>query len=149
MRAVIQRVKSAGVKTGGNTIGSIGKGLLIYIGVERNDGEGDLEYISSKIQALRIFEDEKGRMNLDISEAGGEILLVSQFTLLADCRSGKRPSFDMAEGPVAAKGLIDSMERILREGGLNVETGEFKAHMEVESNNDGPVTILIDSRKRF
>lgn len=149
MRAVIQRVKGAEVRVGGKVKGKIGPGFLVYAGVEKGDASEDLEFISSKLSNLRVFEDERGKMNLDVKEAKGELLVVSQFTLLADARKGRRPSFDKAEEPARAKELFEALVRALRQMGLRVEVGEFQAHMEVESINDGPVTLLIDSRKLF
>lgn len=148
MRAVVQRVKRATVTVDGAIKGEIGKGLLVYAGVEKNDADADLEYIASKLLGLRIFEDNEGRMNLDILQAGGAVLLISQFTLAGDCRKGRRPSFDKAEAPQAARLLYERLAKRLDES-VRTATGEFQAHMEVESINDGPVTILLDSRKLF
>lgn len=148
MRAVVQRVKSASVTVGGAVKGEIAKGLLVYVGVEKGDTEADLEYIASKLLVLRIFEDDEGKMNLDLLQAGGAVLLISQFTLAGDCRKGRRPSFDKAEAPQAARVLYEKLADTLSES-IRTDTGEFQAHMEVESVNDGPVTILLDSRKLF
>lgn len=148
MRAVVQRVKSASVTVGGRLLGRIGKGFLVYAGVGKGDTWADLEYIAAKILGLRVFEDADGRMNLDLLQSGGEVLLVSQFTLLADCRKGRRPSFDQAETPEAARLLYGKLAERLRES-VRVATGEFQSHMEVESINDGPVTMMLDSRKLF
>jgi D-tyrosyl-tRNA(Tyr) deacylase len=148
MRAVVQRVKRASVTVGGAVKGEIGKGLLVYAGVQKGDAAVDLEYIAAKILGLRIFEDPDGKMNLDILEAGGEVLLISQFTLAGDCRKGRRPSFDGAESPHAARLLYDELRERLA-ASVRVSTGEFQAHMEVESINDGPVTMLLDSKKLF
>lgn len=148
MRAVVQRVKSASVEAGGRLTGKIGKGLLVYAGVGKGDTEADLEYIASKILGLRVFEDADGRMNHDVVQSGGEVLLVSQFTLLGDCRKGRRPSFDKAESPGAARALYGRLADRLGES-VRVATGEFQAHMEVESVNDGPVTMMLDSKKMF
>lgn len=148
MRAVVQRVSSASVSVSGQTRGAIGKGLLVFVGIEKGDGHADLEYMASKITALRVFEDTGGRMNLDLREAGGALLVISQFTLLGDCRKGRRPSFDRAEEPQRAKEIYEALVKRLGES-ARVETGEFQAHMEVESINDGPVTVLLDSRKGF
>ena len=149
MRAVVQRVRRASVEVGGARRGSIGKGLLLFAGIEKGDGVMDIEYTASKVSGLRVFEDEEGKMNLGVLEAGGGILVVSQFTLLGDCRKGRRPSFDRAEAPERAAGLYRAFIALLREKGFYVEEGEFQAHMEIESVNDGPVTILLDSRKTF
>lgn len=149
MRAVIQRVKTARVTVEGAVRGEISGGLLAYIGVEKGDADSDTGFIASKITGLRVFEDKDGRMNLDVGEAGGEILCISQFTLLGDCRKGRRPSFDRAEPPEEAKKTYESLVESLKGAGLRVETGEFQAHMEVESVNDGPITLLLDSRKGF
>jgi D-tyrosyl-tRNA(Tyr) deacylase len=148
MRAVVQRVKRASVTANGALKGEIGKGLLVYVGVQKGDTATDLEYIAAKILGLRVFEDPDGKMNLDILEVGGEVLLISQFTLAGDCRKGRRPSFDGAEPPHAARLLYDKLcERL--GASIRVSTGEFQAHMEVESINDGPVTMLLDSKKLF
>lgn len=148
MRAVVQRVLKAEVRVDGLVKGSIGKGLLVYAGIEKGDTDSDLDYIAAKIRGLRIFEDAEGKMNLDVSETGS-VLAVSQFTLLADCRKGRRPAFDGAERPEQAKALYEKFVDKLSALGLKVATGEFQAHMEVASVNDGPVTILLDSRKLF
>lgn len=146
MRAVLQRVERARVSVDGKSIAAIGKGLLVYLGVEEGDGPADMDYISDKVRYLRIFGDETGRMNLDVAEAGGAVLVVSQFTLLGDCRKGRRPGFSRAEAPEKAEALYETVINALRERGLSVETGAFGAHMEVESLNDGPVTMLLESR---
>ncbi|CAG1066564.1 D-aminoacyl-tRNA deacylase [uncultured bacterium] len=148
MRAVVQRVKRASVTVGGALKGEIGKGLLVYAGVQKGDAAADLEYVAAKILGLRVFEDTDGKMNLDILEAGGEVLLISQFTLAGDCRKGRRPSFDGAESPNTARLLYDELCEKLG-ASVRVSTGEFQAHMEVESINDGPVTMLLDSKKLF
>lgn len=148
MRAVAQRVKSASVTVDGAIRGEIEKGLLVYAGVEKGDTDADLEYIASKLLNLRIFEDRDGKMNLDLLEVGGAVLLISQFTLAGDCRKGRRPSFDKAEAPQAARALYERLAQRLSQS-VATATGEFQAHMEVESVNDGPVTILLDSRKLF
>lgn len=149
MRAVVQRVKRARVVVEGAVTGEISRGLVAYIGVEKGDTDSDAGFIASKITGLRVFEDGSGKFNLDVREAGGEVLCVSQFTLLGDCRKGRRPSFDGAEAPEAARKTYESLVESIRGAGLNVETGVFQAHMEVESVNDGPVTLLLDSRKAF
>ncbi len=148
MKAVVQRVSSARVRVEGRVVGEIGCGLLVFAGVETGDGSSDLRYIQGKVRDLRIF-DEAGKMNRSIEEAGGAVLVVSQFTLCGDCRKGRRPSFDAAAPPAVAKALYDDLVRGLRGSGLKVETGEFQAKMQVEIVNDGPVTILLDSRRRL
>jgi len=149
MRAVLQRVTSARVKVDGRTVGEIGAGLLVFAAVERGDGPDDIKYTAGKIKDLRIFEDEVGKMNRSVAEAGGAVLVVSQFTLCGDCRKGRRPSFDDAEAPAVARPLFESLVAGLRALELKVETGEFQAHMDVELVNDGPVTLMIDSRRRW
>ena len=149
MRAVVQRVKGASVSVAGNRTGAIGKGLLVYLGVQSGDTSEDLDYIAKKLTGLRVFEDSDAKMNLDVREAGGGVLVVSQFTLLGDSRKGRRPSFTEAAEPETAKHLYRELIEALRSAGLSTEEGEFRAHMEVESVNDGPVTILLDSRKGF
>jgi D-tyrosyl-tRNA(Tyr) deacylase len=149
MRAVIQRVTSARVRVDARTVGAIGPGLLVFAGVEKGDGPDDIKYVAGKVSDLRIFEDADGKMNLSVCEAGGSLLVVSQFTLCGDCRKGRRPSFDGAETPLAAKPLYEGLVSALRSMNLTVETGEFQAHMTVELVNDGPVTILLDSRRRW
>jgi D-tyrosyl-tRNA(Tyr) deacylase len=149
MRAVVQRVTSARVHVDSRVIGEIGTGLLVLAGVEKGDGPEDVKYIAGKVAELRIFEDDAGKMNRSVADDGGAILTVSQFTLCGDCRRGRRPSFDAAEEPVAARKLYDDLVAELRRLNLKVETGEFQAHMAVELTNDGPVTILLDSRRRW
>ncbi len=149
MRAVVQRVKSASVAVGDKETGAIGKGLLVYLGVQSGDTSDDLDYIVKKLIGLRVFEDGDGKMNLDVSEAGGGVLVVSQFTLLGDLRKGRRPSFVDAAAPETAERLYKELIEALRGAGVPTEQGEFRAHMEVASVNDGPVTILLDSRKLF
>ena len=149
MRAVIQRVKEASVAVEGCTIGKIADGLLVLLGVEAGDEETDLKYIYQKTTGLRIFHDEVGKMNLSVSDVGGELLVVSQFTLLGDVRKGKRPSFTASAEPDKARKLYEAFCDLARKDGFSVATGEFGAHMEVQLLNDGPVTILLDSRKRF
>ena len=148
MRAVIQRVASAAVTVDGRTRGEIGKGYLVLLGIEDIDESSDMEYICDKILGLRVFEDEEEKMNLDICDVGGEVLLVSQFTLYGDARKGRRPSFIKAARPETAIPLYEAaIERLSKR--LNVATGEFGAHMQVSLVNDGPVTILLDSKKTF
>jgi D-aminoacyl-tRNA deacylase len=147
MRAVLQRVRSASVDVDGKTVGRVGPGLLVFVGVASGDGPDDVRYISSKIRDLRIFPDEQGRMNRSVAESGGGILAISQFTLLADCRKGRRPSFDAAAPPEIARALYEDVVRELKTLGLAVEAGVFQAHMDVSLVNDGPVTMLLDSRR--
>lgn len=149
MRAVVQRVKGARVTVEGSVTGKVSRGLLAYIGVEKGDTDSDAGFIASKITGLRVFEDAEGKSNLDIKDIGGEILCVSQFTLLGDCRKGRRPSFDKAEAPDRAKEIYERLVELLKAAGVKVQTGVFQAHMEVESVNDGPITLLLDSRKGF
>lgn len=133
----------------GRSTGTIAHGLLVLLGVEQGDGPSDRDYIVSKVRDVRIFADEAGKMNLSIGEAGGAVLVVSQFTLCGDVRKGRRPSFDGAAPPAEARLLYDDAVRALRDAGLRVETGEFQATMQVTLVNDGPVTILLDSRRTF
>lgn len=147
MRAVVQRVKSAAVYVDARLSGKIGKGLLVFVGVGKGDGESDVSYMVSKLPDLRIFEDPSGKFNLSLLETKGEILIVSQFTLYGDCSRGRRPSFTEAENPTAAKILYERVISQLREQGVLVQTGEFQASMEVHLVNDGPVTLLLDSKK--
>lgn len=149
MRAVIQRVSSASVHAGGRLTGAIERGLLVLVGVGSQDGPDDVSYVAGKIRDLRIFPDDAGKMNRDVAEAGGAVLLVSQFTLFGDARNGRRPSFAAAAPPELARALYEATARALRERGLRVETGAFRAHMDVSLVNDGPVTILLDSAKQF
>ena len=149
MRAVLQRVTSAHVEVGGGLIGAIGPGLLALVGVERGDGPDDVEFIAGKIRELRIFADDEGRMNRSVADVGGQVLVVSQFTLLADCRKGRRPSFDAAAAPLDSRALYENVVTALRSSGVRVQTGEFQAMMRIHLVNDGPVTMLLDSRRRF
>ncbi len=149
MRCVVQRVSSASVTVNGQIVGQIGKGLMVLVGVSQGDGEKDIQYMADKLPNLRIFEDEQGKMNLSLLDAGGAILAVSQFTLLGDARGGRRPSFIEAARPETANPMYEDLVRRLRETGLTVETGVFQAEMAVSLVNDGPVTILLDSRKTF
>ena len=149
MRAVIQRVSHAAVAVEGKTVGSIGKGLMVLLGVKAGDTEQDADYTADKIVKLRVFEDENGKMNLSLRETGGEVLCVSQFTLLGDVRGQNRPGFTQAEAPDRANALYERVCRRMREQGLRVETGVFRADMQVTLCNDGPVTLLLDSEKRF
>ncbi|NMB07810.1 MAG: D-tyrosyl-tRNA(Tyr) deacylase [Tissierellia bacterium] len=149
MRAVVQRVDYANVKVKGKVVGEIDKGLLVFLGVGDNDNNSDLEYMVDKILGLRIFEDDLGKMNLSLKDINGEILVVSQFTLYGDVRRGKRPSFTSSAKPELAERLYEDFIEKCKEEGLKVETGIFGAHMDVEIKNNGPVTILIDSKKTF
>ena len=145
----MQRVRSAAVRVEGRNVGAIDGGLLAFVGVANDDGVADVQYIATKIRDLRVFPDEDGKMNRSVGESGGAVLVVSQFTLQADCRKGRRPSFDAAAPPVLAQPLYEEVVRQLRDAGLSVATGTFQAHMEVELVNDGPVTMLLDSRRVF
>jgi D-tyrosyl-tRNA(Tyr) deacylase len=147
MKAVIQRVKSAQVDVDGRLSGKIGNGLLVFVGVGRGDDENDVSYMAFKIPELRIFEDSSGKFNLSLKDINGEMLVVSQFTLYGDCKKGRRPSFTEAEEPTTAKNLYERLINRLREQGIPVQTGEFQAKMEVHLVNDGPVTLLLDSRQ--
>ena len=149
MRAVIQRVSEASVRVEGEIIGKIGAGFLVLIGVEDGDTENDFKYIATKVPNMRIFEDENEKMNLSILDVGGEILAVSQFTLLGDARSSRRPSFIQAARPDTANPMYERLVQHWRDMGIHVETGKFGAHMEVSLINDGPVTMLLDSHKLF
>jgi D-tyrosyl-tRNA(Tyr) deacylase len=142
-------VSRAEVRVGGETVGSVGRGLLVLVGVEAGDGEADAAYVAEKTAGLRVFEDAGGKMNLSVREVGGGVLVVSQFTLLGDCRKGRRPSFTTSAEPAAAEALYGSVVRRLADLGLPVATGRFRAEMEVELVNDGPVTLLLDSRRGF
>ncbi len=146
MRVLIQRVSRAAVRVGGATVGSIARGLVVFLGVERGDDENDAVWNAAKTAQLRIFPDAAGRMNLDVSETSGAVLVVSQFTLAASTRRGRRPSFESAAEPEAAQRLYERFVEALRERGLVVATGTFRAMMEVELVNDGPVTLLLDPR---
>lgn len=149
MRAVVQRVLFSDVTVDGTVTGSIDKGLNVLIGVEEGDTEKDAKYIAGKVCGLRIFEDEDDKMNLSVMDVGGKILAISQFTLLGDVRKGKRPSFTQAAPPDTANQLYERTCQFMKEEGVQVEKGVFQAHMEVKIINDGPVTILLDSRKSF
>lgn len=149
MRAVIQRVKESKVIVESQVISTIGKGLLVLLGVEKGDTETDAEYLASKVTEMRVFEDEQGKMNLSVTDVGGSVLVVSQFTLLGDLRKGRRPSFDKAASPDEAKRLYGFFVSRLKALGIPTATGEFQASMEVYLVNEGPVTVLLDSRKLF
>lgn len=149
MRAVVQRVSRARVTVNSEVAGEIGRGLLVLLGVAREDVEADAVYLADKISGLRIFEDDDGKMNRCVAEAGGAVLVVSQFTLYGDVRRGKRPSFDAAAPPVTARRLYKFFVEQIRAAGLACETGRFQEMMEIELVNEGPVTILLDSKKVF
>lgn len=149
MRAVVQRVSTSQVMVDNKIVGKISKGLTVLLGVENGDNIKDAEYMAEKIAGLRIFDDENGTMNLSLMDIEGEILSISQFTLLGDVRKGKRPSYSHAAKPDVAKELYEIFNEILRKKCINVETGIFQANMVLSINNDGPVTILLDSRKNF
>jgi D-tyrosyl-tRNA(Tyr) deacylase len=148
MRVVIQRVSQARVDVAGETTGQIGQGLLILLGVQPGDNDEDMQYLADKTANLRIFEDEAGKMNLSLSDIGGEALVVSQFTLFADTRKGRRPGFSGAAGPEVAEPLYEKFCRALQAQGIAVATGRFGAMMDVSLVNQGPVTIMIDSEQR-
>ena len=153
MRAVVQRVTHAQVDVlsanSKHTSGEIQQGLMVLLGVGNGDTDGDARYIADKIAYLRIFEDENGRLNRSVQDIGGSVLLVSQFTLYADARNGRRPSFSAAAAPEAANAWYEEVAALLRGHGLTVETGRFQSHMQVDLCNDGPVTLLLDSQKQF
>jgi D-tyrosyl-tRNA(Tyr) deacylase len=149
MRAVVQRVAAAAVRVNGDTVGAIDKGLLVYAGVAAGDSQADAAYIVDRVLHLRIFPDEAGKMNLDVVQAGGRILLVSAFTTQADARKGRRPSFDEAMPHEQAEALYERLVADLRSNSIDVQTGRYREHMLVESTNDGPICILLDSRRTF
>ena len=149
MRTVLQRVTRASVAVDGQIVGSIGAGLLALVGVAAGDGPADVAYTASKIRDVRIFGDDRGRMNRSVVDVAGALLVVSQFTLIGDVRHGRRPSFDGAAPPDEARRWFDAVVDDLRASGLAVETGQFQAHMRVTLENDGPVTVLVDSRRLF
>ncbi|WP_024831248.1 D-aminoacyl-tRNA deacylase [Ruminiclostridium josui] len=149
MRAVVQRVKKSTVTVNENIVGSIGQGLLVLLGVGKEDDDSDIEYLSDKILNLRIFEDDDGKMNKSLVDIGGQLLVVSQFTLFGDCRKGRRPGFDKAAKPEIARELYERFVNRCREAGVLTETGIFQADMLVDISNDGPVTLLLDSKKEF
>ena len=149
MRCVIQKVTRASVTVAGECVGKIEDGFMVLVGAEDGDTESDARYCAEKIAGLRVFEDEDDKMNLSLADVGGSVLLVSQFTLLADARHGRRPDFIQAARPEVAEPLCDLVRTIIEERGIHVETGRFRTHMQVTLLNDGPVTILLDSRKRF
>jgi D-tyrosyl-tRNA(Tyr) deacylase len=149
VRAVLQRVTSARVRVDDTIVGEIGHGLLVLLGVARTDTAADVSTIATKIATLRVFEDAAGKMNLSVADVQGSVLLVSQFTLLGDCHSGRRPSYLEAAAPEAANALYEAVVAAVRQTGIPVATGTFRAHMAVELVNDGPVTLLVDSTKAF
>lgn len=148
MRAVVQRVNQAAVLVDGKTFSQIGRGLVVLVGVREGDEETDAEYLAQKVAHLRVFSDEEGKFNLSLLDVGGEALVVSQFTLYADTRKGRRPSFAHAARPEVAEPLIERFVAFLQEQGVPVRTGQFQAMMQVRLENDGPVTILLDSADR-
>jgi len=149
MKALLQRVSGASVSIGGEEVGRIGRGLVVFLGVARGDTERDAQYLAEKIAGMRIFADKEGKFNLSARDIAGELLLVSQFTLLADTRKGRRPSFIEAAPPEVAETLFDYLVEQCRATGLTLATGRFQQYMQVEIHNDGPVTILIDSKDKL
>lgn len=149
MRIIVQRVNKADVKVDGKIIGEINNGLLVFVGVGNEDDENDLDYMVNKVLGLRIFQDQDDKMNLSVEDIGGEILVVSQFTLYGDVRKGKRPSFTASAPPDMGEKLYEEFSYKLKASGINVETGIFGADMKVSLVNDGPVTIMLDSKKTF
>ena len=149
MRAVIQRVSKASVTVDEQIVGAIGTGFLVLLGVAEDDSQDDVVWLAGKVAGLRVFEDSDGKMNLNLQQAGGAALVVSQFTLLGDCRKGRRPSFVSAARPEKADSLYQSFVAELRGHGLTVATGQFQASMQVQLTNDGPVTLMLDSTKLF
>lgn len=149
MRAVVQRVTDADVSVDNKITGAIGKGFVVLLGVEEGDAESDADYMAEKITGMRVFDDSEGKMNLSLMDIGGELLSVSQFTLLADARKGRRPSFIKAARPEEANRLYEYFNEKVREKGIRIAQGVFQTEMLVRINNDGPVTILLDSKKLF
>ena len=149
VRAVVQRVSAARVEVGGETVGAVGQGLVVLAGCGEGDGEHDARWLADKVANLRVFGDEEGKMNLSALDIGGAVLLVPNFTLYADCRKGRRPSFTGACDPDAADELMDVLANQMVETGLQVQRGEFGAHMHVTLTNDGPVTLLLSSDRTF
>lgn len=149
MKALLQRVSKARVSVAGEVVGEIRGGLVVFVGISREDGERDARFLAQKITGLRIFPDSEGRFNLSALDIRGDLLVVSQFTLLADTRKGRRPSFTEAAPPEQAEALFEQFLEFLRQSGLKVECGRFQEHMLVEIHNDGPVTILLDSRDKY
>lgn len=149
MRAVVQRVHSCTVSVEGEVVAAIGRGLLVYLGVAQDDAEKDLDYLARKVSGVRVFDDAEGTPNLSVAETGGEVMVVSQFTLYGDTRKGRRPSYNRAAAPEGGEYWYERFVESLRAAGVEVATGTFRAHMDVASVNDGPITILIDSRREF
>ena len=149
MRAVIQRVSEAKVEVEGEVIGQVGRGLLVYLGVAKEDTEADAAFMADKLVNLRIFADEAGKMNRSVMEIGGGVLLISNFTLQGDCRKGRRPGFDAAADPQRAEPLYEKVAELMARSEIPVAKGSFGAHMQVSSINDGPVTFLLDSKRLF
>ena len=149
MRAIVQRVSRASVTVENEVTGAIERGFLVLLGVGKDDTQDDVIYLAGKIAGLRVFEDDAGKMNRSLDDVGGKMLVVSQFTLLGDCRKGRRPSFIKAAAPEKADELYRSFVAEVRGQGIEVQTGRFREHMNVELVNDGPVTLLLDSRKQF
>ena len=149
MRAVVQRASRASVAVDGETIAEMGKGLVALVGVGEDDGPDDVDYLAQKIVGLRVFDDDEGKMNLSAPDVDAGIMLVPQFTLYGDCRRGRRPSFDASAPPDVAETLYEQLVESVRARDVRVETGEFKSFMELELVNDGPVTLLLDSKKNF
>ncbi len=149
MRSVVQRVTQAQVDVADTVVGKIDQGLLVYLGVQDGDTEADAVTLADKLIHLRIFSDAQGKMNRSLLDVGGHLLLVSQFTLCGDCRKGRRPGFDQAAEPSHAEALYRRVQCLIEQQGVSVETGVFRAHMQVSCTNDGPVTFLLDSRKAF
>ena len=148
MRAVLQRVSSGRVTVGGDAVGEIGRGLVVLIGVAEDDGEDEARWMAAKLCELRIFRDEAGKMNLSLEDVGGSLLLVSQFTLVSDCRRGRRPSFAHAAGPELGERLYRRVAELVRDRGVPVETGVFGARMKVSIDNDGPVSFVLDTPEK-
>ena len=149
MKALLQRVTGASVSIGGEAVGKIGQGLVVFVGVAEGDSDRDIDYLVQKTAGLRIFADDEGKFNLSALDINGELLLVSQFTLMADTKKGRRPSFTGAAPPEQAEKLFERFVEQARSTGLKVETGRFQEYMQVEIHNDGPVTIILDSRDKF
>jgi D-aminoacyl-tRNA deacylase len=149
LRLVLQRVSRASVSVGGQIVGQIDRGLLVFVGVAGGDGPADIAYATSKVREIRVFPDDDGRMNRSVVDIGGALLVISQFTLLGDARRGRRPAFDQAAPPAEAEAVYEALVRELAASGLPVATGRFRAHMVIEATNDGPVTMLLDSRRTF
>jgi D-aminoacyl-tRNA deacylase len=149
VKALVQRVSQASVSVGGEEVGRIGRGLVVFIGVASGDTEKDAQYLMQKVVNLRIFADAEEKFNLSAADINGELLLVSQFTLLADTRKGRRPSFTEAAPPAQAEALFNYCVGLAQNSGLKVATGRFQQHMQVEIHNDGPVTVMVDSRDKF